>query len=90
MYSYKEFKEVFDKWDEYNIGDSLEVNGKKVVIVDEDDKGYDYEGQCEELLVISIDGENYAAIRYSSSYESLFFSQLIPVTKKTKTVEYWE
>ena len=90
MYDFKEFKEVFENWDNHNDGDKLYINNKEVIIVEDYNKGYDSDGECEELLIISIDGDFYATIRYSASYESCLGGNLYPVTKKTKTIEYWE
>jgi hypothetical protein len=90
MYDFKDFEFIFDEWDSYEFGDTLNVNDNEVIIVDEYDEGYDSDGECKVLLIISINGETYAATRWDSSYDSYICSSLDPVTKKTKFVEYWE
>lgn len=90
MYEYEDVKSIFKNWENYNDGDVVEINGNKVTIVGQYNKGYDSGGECEILLIISINGETYATTLWSSSYERCDSENLFPVTKKTKVVEYWE
>lgn len=90
MYEYKDFREVFENWDNLNDRDTLQINGHEVIVIGDYDDGYDSEGTCEELRIVSIDGETYATKVWTSSYDDVHDEDLFPVTKKTKIVEYWE
>jgi hypothetical protein len=90
MYDFEKFSFIFNDFSKYDIGETFKVDDDEVIIIGKYNEGYDSDGEYKVLLITSINGETYAATRWDSSYDSYIETYLKPVTKKTKTIEYWE